>query len=124
MKLINRRSEARFQTDGIAEMRIARPGHRESFKARVCDVSKSGLRIHINRRVLEGSEVVIQLGEILVSAEARRCSEIGSDLYEVGLKIIDVQAMSKPTPPPAWQLGGGFLPHVGTRTAASGAEAN
>ena len=79
-------------------MRIVGPGLVESFKARVCDVSKSGLRIHINRRVLVGSEVVVQLGEILVSAEARRCSEIDSDLYEVGLRITDIRESSKPAP--------------------------
>jgi len=105
LKVINRRSEDRFQTDGIAEMRIARPGHEENIKVKVCDVSRSGLRIHVNRRVLKGSEIMIQLGELLVSAEARHCSEIGSDLYEVGLEIIDAQARSKPKPQPTWRLG-------------------
>ncbi len=117
MDIANRRSEARFRTDGTADVRIVRHGRGEDIEARVCDISKSGLRIQINRLVLDGAEVTVTLNELLLSAEARHCSKIGSDLYEVGLKIIDVRAKSKFNLWRSGALGLGHMPHVASASA-------
>jgi hypothetical protein len=98
VKLINRRYEARFDTDGIAEMRIGLPGSGKIIDVRVCDLSRSGIRIQADRQLSLNSEVMIQLSDILISAEVRRCGQIASNLYDVGLKILDVREMPKPVP--------------------------
>ncbi|MEO8131133.1 MAG: PilZ domain-containing protein [Bryobacteraceae bacterium] len=98
MTQVNRRSEARFKTDGIAEIRIMRAGREDYALAKVCDVSRSGLRIQINRQIPEGAQLSIRMTDLNVSAESRRCVKINSDLFEVGLKIIEVSESTQPVP--------------------------
>ncbi len=117
MDIANRGSEVRFPTDGSADVRIMRLGRGEDREAKVCDISKSGLRIQLNRQVLDGAEVTITMNELLITAEARHCSKIGSDLYEVGLRIIDVRTISKLNQWRSAALGLGHAHHAGSSTA-------
>ncbi len=85
------RGEPRFETDGVGSMQIVRPPIKGTFTVRVSDVSRSGLRIQMRRRIAEGSEVMIKLDESLISAEVRNCREVGPDQFDVGLRITNLQ---------------------------------
>jgi hypothetical protein len=85
----SRRTEDRFPTDGPARMRILGQ-RRRVLTVRVCNVSKSGLRIQLGTKVKEGTRVHIFINDSRISAEARNCSKMDFDLYEAGFKISDV----------------------------------
>src|SRR5260370_4888799 len=85
----SRRTEDRFPTDGAARMRILGQ-RRRVLMVRVCNVSKSGVRIQLGTNVKEGTRVHIFSNDSRISAEARNCSKLSSGLYEAGFKILDV----------------------------------
>jgi len=117
--MTNRRSEPRFQTNGTAEVHLHRRLRRsESKPATICDVSKSGLRIRLGSQMHEGSEITIHVGEVSVTAEVRRCCLIGRDLFEVGLRIIDLQVQSKPMQSRVWQVKPAFPYKAATSSEA------
>jgi len=104
--MTNRRSETRFATDGKAEVVVPRRLRRSENKpATVCDVSKSGLRIRLSSQMHEGAEITIHMGDLLVTAEVRRCTKIAPDLFEVGLRINDLQVQAGPTQSRVWHMG-------------------
>lgn len=91
MQTNDRRGEPRFETDGVGSMQIVRPPIKGTLKVRVSDVSRSGLRIHMHRRIAEGSEVMIRLGESLIFAEVRNCRGKDSGEFDAGLRITNLQ---------------------------------
>ena len=95
MDIVNRRKESRFPTNELAAMRLARLGYGKNIEVRVCDISKSGIRIQLKSQISQGSKVAIRMGDVLVSAEARRCHQVGPDLFDVGLLISEVKTQPR-----------------------------
>jgi len=122
--MTNRRSETRFATDGKAEVLVPRRLRRSENKpATVCDVSKSGLRIRLSSQMHEGAEITIHMGDLLVTAEVRRCTKIGPELFEVGLRINDLQVQSNPAHSRVWHMGPAMPQTAAPATAATAATA-
>lgn len=116
--MTDRRSEPRFMTDGKAEVIVPRRLRcAENKPATVCDVSKSGLRIRLSSSMYEGSEIAIQMGDILVTAEVRRCIKVGQNLFEVGLSIRDLQVLAARSH--VWHMGPAIPQNVAAATALS-----
>lgn len=94
MECINRRLEDRFETDGAAYLEFEPAGNIELIEARVRDVSKSGIRIHVGQLIAEGCKPMVKMGELLIKVEVRRCRPISDSIFELGLRIIEVEPCS------------------------------
>jgi len=115
MDIVNRRKECRFPTDEIAEMRLSRLGYGKNIEIRVCDISKTGLRIQVKSQISEGCKVAIQMGEVLVTAEACRCRPIGPDLFEVGFRISEVKTQPREKSWFSWRASSPSAPTAPTQ---------
>ena len=85
---IERRSEARYQTQDPAEIEIIR-GPSEPFYGTVLDVSRSGLRVALSRRINRGEQVRVKLHRNVIFGEVRYCRAVPSG-FQVGLRIQDL----------------------------------
>jgi len=85
---IERRSEARYQTQDPAEIEIL-PGPAEPFYGTVLDVSRSGLRVALSKRISRGEQVKVKLHRNVIFGEVRYCRAV-SNGFQVGLRIQDL----------------------------------
>jgi PilZ domain len=85
---MERRSEARYQTQDPAEIEIL-SGPSEPLYGTILDVSRSGLRVAIQKRIARGEQVKIKLQRNVIFGEVRYCRAV-RDGFQAGLKIQDL----------------------------------
>jgi hypothetical protein len=83
-----RRSEARYQTQDPAEIEIL-PGPSEPLYGTILDVSRSGLRVALHKRISRGEQVMIKLHRNAIFGEVRYCRPVPGG-FHAGVKIQDV----------------------------------
>jgi hypothetical protein len=83
--IIERRSEARYQTQDPAEIE-AIPGPGEPFYGTILDVSRSGLRVALEKRVVRGEHLKVKLHRNVIFGEVRYCRAVETG-FQAGLKI-------------------------------------
>jgi hypothetical protein len=87
-QVIERRSEARYQTHDPAEIEIL-PGPAVPLYGTVLDVSRSGLRVALSQRISRGQQVEVKLHRNVIFGEVRYCRAV-SNGFHVGLRILDL----------------------------------
>ena len=85
---VERRTEARYETQDPAEIEVL-PGPADPLYGTILDVSRSGLRVSLQKRIGRGEQVKIKLHRNVIFGEIRYCRAVG-DKFEVGLKIQDL----------------------------------
>jgi hypothetical protein len=91
----DRRSESRSSADRVVEVRIMK-GMRRTVPAHLIEVSLSGLRIRLDHRVAEGTQVEVLVDEEHVFGVVRYCVP-AKDKFDAGVLIryaIRLQNMS------------------------------
>jgi PilZ domain len=81
----DRRREARYPAQEPAEIELLF-GPRETIYGTILDVSRSGLRIELARRVHRGEEVKIKLQQNVIFGEVRYCRAVLS-VFQAGIRI-------------------------------------
>lgn len=85
---IERRSEGRYQTDDAAEVEVL-PGPNPSFLGTILEVSRSGLRVSLQRHISRGQQVKVKLSRNVIFGEVRYCRSV-SEGFQAGLIIQDL----------------------------------
>jgi hypothetical protein len=85
---VERRSEARYQTKDPAEIEIL-PGPAEPFYGTILDVSRSGLRVALSKRISRGEQVKVKLHRNVIFGEVRYCRSVPNG-FHAGVKILDL----------------------------------
>jgi hypothetical protein len=83
-----RRSETRYPTQYPAELELL-PGPAEPIYGTVLDVSRSGLRVSLPRRVDRGARVKVKLRDNVIFGDVRYCRAV-SGAFHVGIRIQDL----------------------------------
>ncbi len=83
-----RRSETRYPTQYPAELELL-PGPAEPIYGTVLDVSRSGLRVSLPRRVDRGAQVKVKLRDNLIFGDVRYCRAV-SGAFHAGIHIQDL----------------------------------
>lgn len=81
----DRRREARYPAQEPAEIELLF-GPREPIYGTILDVSRSGLRIELPRRIHRGEEVKIKLQQNVIFGEVRYCRAV-SGVFQAGIRI-------------------------------------
>jgi hypothetical protein len=84
----DRRSEARYPTQDPAELEIL-PNPGEPIYGTILDVSRSGLRIVLPKRIDRGEQVKVKLHGNVIFGEVRYCRAV-SGAFQVGIRIQDL----------------------------------
>jgi hypothetical protein len=84
----DRRSEARYPSQEPAELETLL-GNREPAYGTILDVSRSGLRIAIPRRVERGEQVQVKLHRSVIFGEVRYCRPVSGG-FQAGIRIQDL----------------------------------
>jgi hypothetical protein len=84
----DRRTEIRYPAQDPAELELL-PGPSEPMFGTILDVSRSGLRVVIPRRIDSGAQVQVKLHHNVIFGEVRYCRAI-SGAFHVGLRIKDL----------------------------------
>jgi hypothetical protein len=87
-KEAERRSEARYPTQDPAELELL-PGPSEPIYGTILDVSRSGLRVALPKRIDRGEQVKVKLHGNVIFGEVRYCRAI-SGAFHVGVRIQDL----------------------------------
>lgn len=82
-----RRTEARYPAQDPAELEIL-PGPNEPLYGTVLDVSRSGLRVALPKRVGRGEQVRVKLHQNVIFGEVRYCRSVSGG-FHVGILIQD-----------------------------------
>jgi PilZ domain len=90
-----RRAEARYPTQDPVEIEIL-PGPGDPLYGTLLDVSRSGLRLALRKRIGRGEQVKIQLHRNVILGEVRYCRSV-PDGFQVGVRIKDLVR------PPGWK---------------------
>ena len=85
---VERRSEARYPAQEPAELETVLGGQEPVFGT-VLDVSRSGLRIAIPRRLERGEQVQVKLQRSVVFGEVRYCRIVAGG-FQAGVRIQDL----------------------------------
>ena len=80
-----RRREARYPAQEPAELELLY-GPREPIYGTILDVSRSGLRIELPRRIHRGEEVKVKLQQNVIFGEVRYCRAV-SGVFQAGIRI-------------------------------------
>jgi hypothetical protein len=83
-----RRSEARYATQDPAELEIM-PGPSEPIFGTILDVSRSGLRVALAKRIERGEQVKVKLHRNVIFGEVRYCRSV-SGAFQAGIRIQDL----------------------------------
>lgn len=84
----DRRTEARYPTQDPAELEIL-PSPSEPIYGTILDVSRSGLRIALPKRINRGEQVKVKLYGNVIFGEVRYCRAV-SGAFQVGIRIQDL----------------------------------
>jgi hypothetical protein len=82
---LERRREARYPAQEPAELELLF-GPRDPIYGTVLDVSRSGLRIELPRRIHRGEEVKVKLQQNVIFGEVRYCRAV-SGVFHAGIRI-------------------------------------
>ncbi len=82
------RRDPRFATDGPGVLQIVSPFSAECLDIRVVDVSKNGLRLHVDVSVLPGSLVKVRMKDYIGFGESRYCVRSDKGFF-VGVQLHD-----------------------------------
>lgn len=85
---VERRSEPRYPTHEPAEIELL-PIPGEPLYGTVLDVSRSGLRLSLPRRINRGEQVKVKLHQNVIFGEIRYCRAVHGG-FHAGLKIQDL----------------------------------
>lgn len=95
-----RRREARYPAQEPAELELLY-GPREPIYGTILDVSRSGLRIELPRRIHRGEEVKVKLQQNVIFGEVRYCRAV-SGVFQAGIRI---EELVRPVLDPKEHLG-------------------
>jgi hypothetical protein len=84
-----RRSEARYPTQDPAELEVL-PGPNEPVYGTILDVSRSGLRVALNKRIDRGEQVKVKLHRNVIFGEVRYCRSVSGGGFHAGIRIQDL----------------------------------
>jgi PilZ domain len=84
----DRRSEIRYPAQDPAELEIL-PGPSEPIFGTILDVSRSGLRVALSKRIDRGEQVKVKLHNNDIFGEVRYCRAV-SGAFHVGIRIKDL----------------------------------
>lgn len=85
---VDRRSEARYPAKEPAELEILFGGTEPAFGI-ILDISRSGLRIAIPKRIARGEQVKIKFHRNVIFGEVRYCRAV-SAVFHAGIRIQDL----------------------------------
>lgn len=85
---VERRSEPRYPANEPAEIELL-PSPGEPLYATIIDVSRSGLRLALPKRILRGEQVKVKLNESVIFGEIRYCRAVYGG-FQAGVKIQDL----------------------------------
>jgi hypothetical protein len=83
-----RRTEARYPTQDPAELEIL-PGPAEPIYGTILDVSRSGLRVALSKRIDRGEQVKVKLHNNVIFGEVRYCRSVPG-AFHAGIRIQDL----------------------------------
>jgi hypothetical protein len=83
-----RRREARYPTQDPTELETL-PGPSEPIYGTILDVSRSGLRIALRKRISRGEQVKVKLHRSVIFGEVRYCRSV-PDGFHAGVEIQDL----------------------------------
>lgn len=81
----DRRREARYPSQEPVEIELLF-GPRDAIYGTILDVSRSGLRIELPRRIQRGEEVKVKLQQNVIFGEVRYCRAV-SGVFHAGIRI-------------------------------------
>jgi hypothetical protein len=84
----DRRTEIRYPAQDPAELEIM-PGPTQPMFGTILDVSRSGLRVALSRRIDRGVQVKVKLHNNHIFGEVRYCRSV-SGAFHVGIRIKDL----------------------------------
>jgi len=85
---IEERRDPRFATNGRGVLQIVSPYSAECLDVRVVDVSKNGLRVHMDASVMPGSLVKVKMKDYIGFGESRYCVAADKGFF-VGVHLHD-----------------------------------
>jgi len=91
----DRRTEARYPAQDPAELELL-SAPAEPIYGTILDVSRSGLRIGLPKRIDRGEHVKVKLHGNVIFGEVRYCRAV-SGAFHVGIRIQDLVRLSGPT---------------------------
>ena len=80
-----RRSEPRYPSVEAAVVTIITEG--SSFEAETVDVSKSGLRIRLEKPLEVGSRIRVKFGTVVAFGEVRWCHQANAGNIDAGIRV-------------------------------------
>ena len=83
-----RRTEARYPAEDPVELELL-PGPSEPMYGTILDVSRSGLRVALPRRIDRGEQVKVKLHHNVIFGEVRHCRAV-LGVFHVGILIQDM----------------------------------
>jgi hypothetical protein len=85
---LERRSESRYPTQDPVEIEIL-PNPTGTIYGTILDVSRSGLRVALPRRIHRGEQVKVKLHHNVIFGEVRYCRSV-SGTFQAGIRIQDL----------------------------------
>jgi hypothetical protein len=85
---IERRSEARYPAQDPAEIEIL-PGPTDPISGTILDVSRSGLRVALAKRINRGEQIKVKLHQNVIFGEVRYCRSVFGG-FQAGIRIKDL----------------------------------
>lgn len=85
---VERRSEARYSTQDPAELEVL-AGPTQPIYGTILDVSRSGLRVALPKRIDRGEQVKVKLQGNVIFGEVRYCRAV-SGAFQAGIRIQDL----------------------------------
>ena len=90
----DRRTEARYPTQDPAELQVL-PCPSEPIYGTILDVSRSGMRAALPKRLDRGQQVRVQLHNNVIFGEVRYCRAV-SGVFHIGIRIQEVVRPAQP----------------------------
>jgi hypothetical protein len=87
-----RRREPRYPTDAGARVVLLGDDAR-TVEARVDEVSRSGIKLHLPIRLSKGDKVRVEFGKTIAFAEVRWCRQHAEEDFEAGMLIDHTMAL-------------------------------
>jgi hypothetical protein len=85
---VERRSEARYPAQDPAEIEVL-PGPTDPIYGTILDVSRSGLRVALAKRINRGEQIKVKLHHNVIFGEVRYCRSVFGG-FQAGIRIKDL----------------------------------
>lgn len=89
-----RRSEARYPAQDPAEIELL-PGPSELMYGTILNVSRSGLRVALTKRIDRGEQIKVKLHHNVIFGEVRYCRSVSGG-FQAGIRIQDLVRPARP----------------------------